>query len=404
MITDVTAEVEAQESLDLARAEHLAAVARFERVVELANDLILAFDVEGRDPLREPCRGGPARVLGRRAARRRLVAARRARRPRRDPAAQRLGLRLADGEADGDPVSDTRRAHALRLLVGSVRPRGSPDVLRRSRRDGRDRCARRDRAALAHRRADRPLQQAPRRRLADGGARTVPPRWPRARRADARPRPLQVRQRPLPARGRRRRAPSGRTEAAIRRPLLRRRGSLGRRGVHRRRSRRDQRQGAQAHSRVGASRGGQVPHPPAGRPSDPRDDVDRRRARRGVALVGGGARRRGRSRALRSEASGPRPGQARRRAHGRGDRRGGAGGAAPRAGPRVLRQRTRGHPRGARPRGRGSRRSDRRGARAHRGRRAALPPWRLAARHREDRHARRDARRSRGRSTTRSGR
>ena len=47
VITDVTAEVEAQESLDLARAEHLAAVARFERVVELANDLILAFDVDG---------------------------------------------------------------------------------------------------------------------------------------------------------------------------------------------------------------------------------------------------------------------------------------------------------------------------------------------------------------------
>ena len=47
VITDVTAEVEASESLDRARSEHLAAVARFERVVELANDLILAFDADG---------------------------------------------------------------------------------------------------------------------------------------------------------------------------------------------------------------------------------------------------------------------------------------------------------------------------------------------------------------------
>jgi diguanylate cyclase (GGDEF)-like protein/PAS domain S-box-containing protein len=47
VITDVTSEIEARESLDRARTEHLAAVARFERVVELANDLILAFDEEG---------------------------------------------------------------------------------------------------------------------------------------------------------------------------------------------------------------------------------------------------------------------------------------------------------------------------------------------------------------------
>lgn len=69
VVHDVTAEREARAELDRARSERLAAVARFERVVELANDLILAFDADGAirfaNPAAELLLGYPAdRLLG----------------------------------------------------------------------------------------------------------------------------------------------------------------------------------------------------------------------------------------------------------------------------------------------------------------------------------------------------
>ncbi len=61
VVFDVTAEVETQAALERAQADRLAAVERFERVVELANDLILALDEDQR-----VCFANPAaeRLLG----------------------------------------------------------------------------------------------------------------------------------------------------------------------------------------------------------------------------------------------------------------------------------------------------------------------------------------------------
>jgi diguanylate cyclase (GGDEF)-like protein/PAS domain S-box-containing protein/putative nucleotidyltransferase with HDIG domain len=69
VVFDVTAEVETQAALERAQADRLAAVERFERVVELANDLILALDEDQRVCFANPAAerllgGGPGELDG----------------------------------------------------------------------------------------------------------------------------------------------------------------------------------------------------------------------------------------------------------------------------------------------------------------------------------------------------
>ena len=135
-----------------------------------------------------------------------------------------------------------------------------------------------------------------------------------------------------------------------------------------------------------------------------RHGLDRRRARRSDEL-GRPARRSGRPLAVLGQAPRARSRAPVRRAHARRPRVRGARVDPARAGALAGRERARGHARAALGAGRrelsGTLAA---GARAAAGHRAALPPRRLAARHRQGRDPRPHPGEARARSTTRSGR
>ena len=220
-----------------------------------------------------------------------------------------------------------RRRHlaaraAPRRDAGAARGRGRP---------------RRGRAALAHRRADGPLQPPPRARLDRRRARPLRAHRRAAERDAARPRPLPAHQRRLRPRRRRSRPERDRRAPAGPAARLRRARPLGRRGVHRARAGRARRRDAAPARRADPPARRRAARRDRRRRPAPGDGLDRSGARGRRAALGRGAGRLRRPRARRRQAPRARSRAAVRRSDGRGPGRRGA--RADPAGPRARRSR-----------------------------------------------------------------
>ncbi len=216
-------------ALDVTRER--ASAEQFQRLFQLSNDLILAYDrglvIRLINPAVRTLLGyEPEEVIGREWSV--LV--------HPDDAIADYEQGGADfaqqtREAGHRPLHHEGRSHPLVLVDGRLRPRGRPDALRRPRRDGRRRAPHRDGAPVAHRLADRAREPPAPRRRAARRARPGDARGTRAGRGAARPRPVQDRQRhPRPS-GRRCGADRRRAAAAPVDPVVRHGRPLGWRGV-----------------------------------------------------------------------------------------------------------------------------------------------------------------------------